>query len=194
MRIKNKICIIISNELFIINFNNSIGQTGNVSLISGTNGDYIRSLAIGPDGSIYAGVNYAGKIYKTDGIGGQFRIFEQRSDANQISSLVVDKDNIVFVGSWIGNVYKIKNGTYNAILETNPNHEIKCLLLDKNNDLYAGIDSNKVYKKLAQQDSFSELSGIKNTNDHIFALTVSSDGSIYAAGSQGILYKVWNFN
>ncbi|BDT02909.1 hypothetical protein [Spiroplasma ixodetis] len=38
----------------------SIGQTGNVSLISGTNGDYIRSLAIGPDGSIYAGVNYGG--------------------------------------------------------------------------------------------------------------------------------------
>ncbi|WP_338978213.1 hypothetical protein [Spiroplasma endosymbiont of Panzeria rudis] len=172
----------------------SIGQTGNVSLISGTNGDYIRSLAIGPDGSIYAGVNYGGKIYKTDGISGQFSIFEQRSDANQISSLVVDNDNIVYAGSWIGNVYKIKNRTYNAILETNPNHEIKRLLLDKNNDLYASIDSNKVYKKLAQQDSFSELSGIKNTNDHIFALTVGPDGSIYAGGSQGILYKAWNFN
>ncbi|BDT02916.1 hypothetical protein [Spiroplasma ixodetis] len=73
---------------------------------------------------------FHGKIYKTDGISGQFSIFEQRSDANQISSLVVDNDNIVYAGSWIGNVYKIKNRTYNAILETNPNHEIKRLLLE----------------------------------------------------------------
>uniref|UniRef100_UPI00207AD8EA hypothetical protein n=1 Tax=Spiroplasma endosymbiont of Lariophagus distinguendus TaxID=2935082 RepID=UPI00207AD8EA len=82
----------------------------------------------------------------------------------------------------------------NRFLETNPNHEVKRLVIDRDNNLFVGIDSNKVYKKIEGTDLCSELSGIKNTDDHIFALAVGPDDSIYAAGSQGILYTAKNFN
>ncbi|BET38582.1 hypothetical protein SAP269_11710 [Spiroplasma ixodetis] len=123
-----------------------------------------------------------------------FGIFQQINDGHQIDSLVVDKDNTVFVGSWNGRLYKIKNGIYEVILETNPNHEVKRLVIDRDNNLFVGIDSNKVYKKIEGTDLCSELSEIKNTYDHIFALEVGPDDSIYAAGSQVILYTTKNFN
>ncbi|WP_342218236.1 hypothetical protein [Spiroplasma endosymbiont of Amphimallon solstitiale] len=115
--------------------------------MQGTNGDHIRSLAVGPDGSIYAGDDDRGIIYKTDKISQTFGIFQQINDGHQIDSLVVDKDNTVFAGSWNGRLYKIKNGIYEVILETNPNHEVKRLVIDRDNNLFVGIDSNKVYKK-----------------------------------------------
>ncbi|WP_338975907.1 hypothetical protein [Spiroplasma endosymbiont of Monopis laevigella] len=171
-----------------------ISKNGSTSLMQGTNGDHIHSLAVGSDGSIYAGDDDRGIIYKTDKISQTFGIFQQINDGHQIDSLVVDKDNTVFAGSWNGRLYKIKNGIYEVILETNPNHEVKGLVIDRDNNLFVGIDSNKVYKKIEDTDLCSELSGIKNTDDHIFALAVGPDDSIYAAGSQGILYTAKNFN
>ncbi|MBP1525773.1 MAG: PQQ-like beta-propeller repeat protein [Spiroplasma ixodetis] len=123
----------------------SIDKNSNVNHMLGTH-DYINSLAIGEDGSVFAGANNHGKIYKSNGVN-DFQLIKEQNDAGSIKSLVVDTIGTIFAGSDNGNIYQINSGSmYSKILNTG--HEIKRLIIDRDGVLFAGVDSNQIYKKV----------------------------------------------
>ncbi|WP_338962555.1 hypothetical protein [Spiroplasma endosymbiont of Lasioglossum villosulum] len=162
----------------------SIDKNGNVNHMLGTH-DYINSLAVGEDGSVYAGADNRGKIYKSyDGIS-EFKLIKQRDDAGSMKSLVIDSTNNIFAGSDNGSMYA-------KMLETG--HEIKRLVIDKEGSLFIGVDSNEVYKKVKDSSIFYKMIGIENGWEHILALTTDQGDNLYAAGTEGYLYISKNFN
>ncbi|WDA54741.1 MAG: PQQ-like beta-propeller repeat protein [Spiroplasma endosymbiont of Drosophila atripex] len=123
----------------------SIDKNSNVNHMLGTH-DYINSLAIGEDGSVFAGANNHGKIYKSNCVN-DFQLIKEQNDAGSIKSLVVDTIGTIFAGSDNGNIYQINSGSmYSKILNTG--HEIKRLIIDRDGVLFAGVDSNQIYKKV----------------------------------------------
>ena len=113
--------------------------------------DYINSLAIGEYGSVFAGANNHGKIYKSNGVN-DFQLIKEQNDAGSIKSLVVDTIGTIFAGSDNGNIYQINSGMYSKILNTG--HEIKRLIIDRDGVLFAGVDSNQIYKKVKKSSTF----------------------------------------
>lgn len=80
---------------------------------------------------------------------------------------------------------------YSKILETG--HEIKRLIIYRDGVLFAAVDSNQIYKKVKKTSIFCKMLGIDNDNEHILALTINSENTLYAVGSEGVLYSNKNF-
>ncbi|MDR0231353.1 MAG: response regulator [Dysgonamonadaceae bacterium] len=123
--------------------------------------------------------------------------------SNAISSICEDKSGNIFIGTLFGGLNRI-DPTLSGInriddVSGNNNLPIKALIVDKNDNLYAGIDGKgiKVYNSqtqiLGKYESFSSLFDFSRAKVH--SLVEDKDGNIWAGVFQkGIFFIPSNPN
>ena len=143
----------------------------------------IFSLAVGPDGALYAGSSPDGLIYRIspnrDAI-----TFCRTGDAH-VWALCTDGAGGLYAatGGKQGRILRVSaSGEANQIYQT-PDHNVVCLLRGPDGGLYAGTDENGLVYRVSPAGKTEVLYDAPEKEIH--ALTLGPDGMLYAGAMSG---------
>lgn len=139
----------------------------------------VTALALAKSGELFAGTSPDGKVYRIDASGKATVYFEPKE--KYIWALAVLNDGIAVATGDGGKIYKVKAAGAtpgsSLLFDTSETHVIS-LAVDKENNLYAGTDSNGIVMRFdAGGKPFALLDSPLR---EIHELAVSADGSVYA--------------
>jgi hypothetical protein len=100
----------------------------------------VYSLETKPDGIVYAGCNH--KIYYSEDFGYSWELIYDAVIVSNITSLFCT-DSIILAGTWHGILKSNDNGaSWNHVLELYGSESITTIVMDDNEDIYAGSTGN----------------------------------------------------
>lgn len=139
----------------------------------------VTALAIGKSGELFAGTSPDGKVYRVDAGGKATVYFEPKE--KYIWALALLSDGLAVATGDGGKIYKVKAASASAesslLFDTSETHVIS-LAVDKQNNLYAGTDSNGIVMRF---DASGKPFGLLDSPlREIHELAVGLDGSVYA--------------
>lgn len=145
------------------------------------------SLAVGPDGSVYAATGHAGKVFRVDANGGQSLLWS--SEQAEVFAIAVDRRGRVFAGSSPnGGVYRIENGQARLVWKS-PAKYIWSLAISADDHLYVGTgETGRIFRL--------DLDGqggpyYETEQGNVTALQVGGNGRLYAGTEpNGLVYEV----
>ncbi len=147
----------------------------------------IWSMALGPDGAIYAGTGHRGRVYKIDAAGRAALLWTAQQP--EVFAVAVDRAGAVYAAtSPDGAVYRIVNGKAEQFFAPQTRY-IWSLALGQDGALYVGTgDAGKIFRvDAAGKGELYYNSG----QSHITGLAVDAQGRLLAGTEpNGILYRI----
>lgn len=139
----------------------------------------VTALAIGKPGELFAATSPDGRVYRIDAGGKATVYFEPKE--KYIWALALLSDGLAVATGDGGKIYKIKAASASAesslLFDTSETHVIS-LAVDKQNNLYAGTDSNGIVMRF---DASGKPFGLLDSPfREIHELAIGPDGSVYA--------------
>ncbi len=147
----------------------------------------IWSVALAPDGSIYAGTGHRGRVYRIDASGANTLVWT--SDEPEIFALALDSNGQLYAASSPdGKVYRIQNGKAAEFFAPKAKY-IWSLAFASDGSLFVGTgDPGNVYR--VDKSGKSELY-YESGQSHITALAFDAKGNLLAGSEpNGILYRI----
>jgi hypothetical protein len=140
----------------------------------------VHTLALGPDGTLYAGTAPDGKVYAIDKTGAGKPFFEPKD--RYIWALAIDSGgNLLVATGSEGKVYKVGRDGKAQVLFLSHQTNITSLATDAKGNVYAG--SGGVVFRIDPKGTVSAL--YDSPYREIAALDVAEDGTVYAAAEDG---------
>lgn len=145
------------------------------------------SIAVAPDGSVYAGTGHRGKLFRISPDGHASNVWT--ANQPEIFAVCVDRTGVVYAGtSPNGGVYRIENGHAEEIWHSTAKY-IWALQCAADGTLYAGGgEPANVYR--FRPGSAAELF-YATGQTNVTALTLGSNGHVFAGTDpNGLLYEI----
>jgi hypothetical protein len=170
----------------------SLGRDGRMSLAPkldtffSSEQPVIWSVAVGPDGSLYAATGHRGRVFRIDASGKSQLVWT--ADRPEVFAIAVDKAGVVYAGSSPdGKIYRIENGKASEYFDPKSKY-IWTLALAPDGALYAGTADGKVFRITGAgkgEEYYSTGQG------NVTGLIVDSKGALLAGTEpNGILYRI----
>ncbi len=152
---------------------------------NGPYGGFIYSLAINPEGHVFAGTNGAGVFRSTD----KGKSWSQSDSSSlrysQVLSLVTKKNGYIFAGT-PGGIFRSsdKGRSWTQVLNT---AFVNALAVDSTGYQFAGT-ANGIFRSADNGDSWSQASaGLANL--YIWSLAADPLGNLFAATNGGGVFR-----
>jgi hypothetical protein len=153
-----------------------------------TTSPFVWTMAVAPDGSMFAGTGNEGKILKIDASGKASTFFD--TTELEVHALALAPDGSLYAAtSPDGRIYKIDRGGNGAVFFDPDDKYIWSLALDAAGNLYAGSGEKGVIYKIAPDGKGAPFYQTKAT--HVVALSFQPDGQLLAGTeSPGRLFRI----
>jgi len=145
-------------------------------------GNPVTALAVGSEGTIYAGSN-VGHVCALNPDSGALKWKWEFPSAGQIRALAVGHENAIYAGTDYDGVYALDPGSGSPKWKFGQDNSIStvyALAIGNDGTVYAGSDEGDVY---ALDPARGSLRGKFALEEFIQALAVGRDGTIYAGSS-----------
>ena len=147
----------------------------------------VWSVALGPDGSLYAATGHRGRVYRIDRAGKGSLLWT--AEQPEVFAIAVDRAGVVYAGtSPDGKVYRIENGKATEYFAPKARY-IWSLATAADGALYVGTgDQGKVFR--VDSSGKGEIY-YETGQSHITGLAIDSQGRLLAGSEpNGLLYRI----
>ena len=155
---------------------------------NGLANQYVLSMAMDSAGTILAGTYFGGGVFRSSDNGMNW--FESNTGliATQVTALAVNQNTYdIFAGTYGIGLYRSENhgNTWEKINNGIDARYIRAIAINQDGDIFAGADwvngQGGVFRSMDNGDTWSQVSNIAMQDYDVRALSINSNGHIFAA-------------
>ncbi len=159
-----------------------VAQDGKVSVAYTCADSQILCLALGADGSVYAGTGPAGQVVRIAAAGQDAKVVAEDLDSYVWSLAVNEETKTIYAGTGPkGRIYQVTPEGKGSVFYTTKQEHILCLARTEQGHRYAGTDKGGLVYRITPRGKGFVL--YQAPQGEVRSLLVSADGVVYAGTS-----------
>lgn len=147
----------------------------------------VTSMAIGPDGSLYASSRFEGAVYKVDDAGAHEQV---ASDLGVACGIAFDQDGSIYVGDRSGTIFRVRDGHAAAFATVPPSVAAFHLAMSAEQELFVTAPTLNAYDYIYRINREGAVRTMPSPLGRPQGLAFAPDGSLHVvdalAGASGV--------
>ena len=147
----------------------------------------VTSMAIGPDGSLYASSRFEGAVYKVDDAGAHEQV---ASELGVACGIAFDQDGWIYVGDRSGTIFRVRDGRVAAFATIPPSVAAFHLAMSAEQELFVTAPTLNAYDYVYRIDRQGGVRTMPSPLGRPQGLAFAPDGTLHVvdalAGASGV--------